>query len=53
MLMKSSLNGIIPRKIVSCAEEAPFSASATVAFEDDAVGLVLGAIDFQKIQSRR
>ena len=27
-----------------CAEEAPLWASVTVAFEDDAVGLVLGAI---------
>ena len=47
-MVKFSLNGILPRKIASCAEEAPLWASATVAFEDDAVGLALGAIDVQK-----
>jgi len=47
-MVKFSLNGILPRRTSSCAEEAPLWASATVAFEDDAVGLVLGAIDVQK-----
>ena len=40
----------LPRKIPSCAEEASLSASATVALDDDAVGLVLGAIDVQKFE---
>ena len=47
-MVKFNLNGILPRKTVSCAEKASLSVSATVAFEDDAVGLVLGAIDVQK-----
>ena len=36
--------GVIPGKETSCAEEPPLWASATVALEEDAVGLVLGAI---------
>jgi len=49
-MVKFNLNGILPRKTTPCAEEAPLWASATVAFEDDAVGLVLGAIASSKIQ---
>jgi len=44
VMVKFNLNGILPRKTTSCAEEAPLWASATVAFEEEAVGLVLGAI---------
>jgi len=44
LMVKFSLNGILSRKTTSCAEEAPLRASATVAREEDAVGLVLGAI---------
>ena len=36
--------------MVSCAEETSTSASATTAFEDDAVGLALGAIDQESEQ---
>ena len=43
-MVKFSLNGILPRKTASCAEEAPLWASATVARDEEAVGLVLGAI---------
>jgi len=47
-MAKFKPNGIIPEIRASCAEEPPLWASATAAFEDDAVGLVLGAIGDQE-----
>ena len=49
VMVKFNLNSILPQKTTPCAEEAPLWASATVAFEDDAVGLVLGAITSSKM----
>jgi len=51
-MVEFSLNGILPRKTTFCAEEAPLWASATVAHEEDAVGLVLGAIVNQESDER-
>ena len=52
-MAKFKPNSIIPEIGASCAEEPPLWASTTAAFEDDAVGLALGAIVNQETDDER
>jgi len=43
-MAKVKPDGVIPEMGASCMEEPPLGVSAAIAFEDEAVGLALGAI---------
>jgi len=45
-------DGVIPEMGASCMEELPLGVSTVTAFEDEAVGLALGAIANQRVGVR-